>query len=89
MNLSPEMEAEIMEKVVAEIADRIWQKVESGVDEIICLPMYRMAGAMHLSESTARRLCTEFVDFGARDTRVTLAAAKRVIESRTVRPRKK
>jgi hypothetical protein len=87
MNLSTDQEREILEMVARNLADRIWKKIEGGIDEVVCLSIPRASGALELSTQQANKVLTEFVDFGPRDKRVTLAALKRAIEHRTVKPK--
>ena len=69
----------------AEVAQRIWEKIEHSTDEIICLSFARASGALDLSTVHANKIIDEFVDFGQRDKRITLANLKRIIAARTVK----
>lgn len=87
MNISAEQERVILEMVARDVADRIWQKIETSLDEVVCVSIPRASGALDLSTRQADKVLTEFVDFGPQSKRVTLAALKQVIERRTVKPK--
>ena len=85
MILSPEQEATVMAMVSRDIADRIWDKIEHALDDVVCISMPRASGALELSTTRANSILTEYIDFGPRDKRVTLRALKAAIEARTVK----
>jgi len=87
MNLSPELEKQIVDGAVAEIANRIMGNLNTSPDEMICVSLGQAARILDISVPAIRRLLKETVDLGARDARVTMATIKRLIESRTVKSR--
>jgi len=89
MNLSPELEAQIIAGAIEALTAQLMAKIESHFEDLICLPFCRVAAILNLSETTARGICKEQVDFGPRDKRVTLSALKRVIEARTIKAKRR
>jgi hypothetical protein len=85
MILSAEQESKVMAEVAHDIANRIWDKIEHALDDVVCISIPRVSGALELSTARANSILTEFVDFGPRDKRVTLRALKAAIEARTVK----
>lgn len=84
MKLDPQQEAQVIDRLVAELTERAWKKLEGELEEVTCISVQRLAGMLDLSTPQTRRVLQESIDFGPRDTRITLAQAKRLIESRTV-----
>lgn len=82
--LTEEQEQRILDAATREVAERAWQKLEGELEEITCISLPRLAGMLDLSTSQTRRILEEVVEFGPRDLRVTLAQARRLVESRTV-----
>ena len=79
------MEGKIIDLAVKEIADRIWNKIENQVDEVILLTPNRVAGMAEITVTHLKRCIEEVVDFGDKTDRISLAQFKRFIAKRTVK----
>lgn len=84
-----QIDSQTQDLIATKLAEKIWQKIESQVEEITCLTIPRLAGMLDLTTSATRSALEEVVDFGPREKRVTLAQAKRLIEARKINPRKR
>ncbi|MEK7950513.1 hypothetical protein [Luteolibacter soli] len=85
MKLTDEQEQKVLEMAAKDLADRVWAKVESSADEIALFNSNRAAGLLDLSTSQLSRVITEWVDFGARDRRFSIAQLRALIARRTAR----
>jgi NADH/NAD ratio-sensing transcriptional regulator Rex len=85
MTLSTEQQKQILADATALVANRMWQEIESKIDQIACVSINRAAAAVDLTPQQVRRLLTEYVDFGDKATRVSIAQLNALIASRTVK----
>lgn len=85
MTLDSDTEQTVLDAVVQELVERAWAKVEGSLEDVTCFSISRLAGMLDLSTSQTRKVLEESIDFGPRDSRVTLAQAKRLLEKRTIR----
>ncbi len=81
IELDEEMKGAVLERLV----DRIWNRIENSIEELTCISVPRAAGMLDLSTPQARRVFEETIDFGPRETRISIASLRRVIEARRVK----
>lgn len=85
MDLDDEMKA----AVAAILADRIWEKIESSIEELTLISVPRAAGMLDISTSQFRRVAEEMVDMGPRDAKVTIYSLRALLSKRKVLKKRK
>jgi hypothetical protein len=85
MQLTKEQTNQILTDAAQIVADRIWAEISGELEDVTCLSVIRAAAVMDLNPQQVRRMLKEYVAFGERDTRVTLAQLKQLIAARTVK----
>jgi hypothetical protein len=74
--------------IIDSLLDRAWQHQIATIEELTLISVPRFAGMVDLSTPHARRVLEETIDFGPQNTRVSLAEARRCVESRRVKKRR-
>lgn len=80
--MSIELTPEERRYLVESILDRTWALQQATLEELTLISIHRFAGMIDLSTAQARRVLEEVIDFGTQSTRISLAEARRAIDSR-------
>lgn len=85
MTLTPEQETRMLEMVAAGILETIKERVEKAAEELPCFTINRVCGFLDLTPQQVNKILTEFVDFGPRDRRLSIAQVRELVRRRTVK----
>lgn len=67
------------------IAERFIAAMGSKLEKVECLTINRVDGILDLTSPQVNKMITEWVDFGPRGRRLTVAQARKLIEQRKVK----
>jgi len=81
MNLTIEERDDLMDR----IAERFIAAMGSKLEKVECLTINRVDGILDLTSPQVNKMITEWVDFGPRGRRLTVAQARKLIEQRKVK----
>lgn len=85
MTFTPEQERQIIDKAARMVAEKAWDAAQEQTERLACVSMQRAAAILDVDLRSLRKLVTETVSFGPRETKVRLSHLREIVEARAAR----